>query len=152
MIGRLAERRKTLPQVRDNYATESEYSSECHTDGSFSSDRMCLLLYFTGGRGGVREERKGGGAVEVFSPWREAPQHFSLNLSILCRLGTRAEDSSPRAPSSPLGSFIPSGDSALISLSFFSPSSFFLSRGCLSLEAAASFPPAALTRQSAVES
>lgn len=80
MIGRLAERRKKLPQVRDNYATESEYSSECQTRCSPPTEdasRICLLLYFTGGRGGVREERRalGGGAaaVKVLSPWREPP-------------------------------------------------------------------------------
>lgn len=107
---------------------------------------ICLLLYFTGGEAGVG---RGAAAVEVLSPWREPPQHFSLNLSILCCLGTLAEDSSPRAPSSPLGSFIPSGDSSLISL-FFLP--LFSCPEVASVGGGSLLPPAALTRQSSLES
>lgn len=128
MIGRLAERRKKLPQVRDNDTSESEYSSECQAPCSppteTNPESVASFISCGGGEGQGRGRARGdAAALEFLSLRRELLQISSLNLSVLRCLRTRAKDSSSlRASSSPLGSFIPSGDSSLISLfsSFFS--------------------------------
>lgn len=90
MIGRLAERRKKLPQVRDNYASESEYSSV--SDSLLSSDRrasgICLLLCFTVGgdillRSTPAETSAGDlGLVPFFLLSRQGPQSGGPSLSL----------------------------------------------------------------------
>lgn len=136
MIGRLAERRKKLPQLRDNYATESEYSSESQTPRSPPTEDVWLLCFTGGGRSGVRKERRGlgGGSFKSMARASAALQPKSLHPLLLSELGLKirllALCRLRSAPSSLQA--IP-----LLSLLFF-PSSFSPSRGSPGLEAAAS--------------